>query len=208
MNPHQVTKDFEQLLCEYTGSPYAVATNSCTSAILIALAYHIDQKHLFSSKEDRPKVSMPKPGYLSVPQSVIHAGGFPVFRDEEWQGTYQLEPYPVWDSARRFTSNMYIPGQFQCASFHASKNLGIEMGGAVLLDDPVAVAWLRRSRFDGRTPGVAPIDDDYIMVGHHCYPNPSTMAIGILRLYSLPKDISDLPNDDFPSLDTLDLYQL
>ena len=24
-NPHQVTKDFEQALCEYTGAPYAVA---------------------------------------------------------------------------------------------------------------------------------------------------------------------------------------
>ena len=30
-NPHAVTKEFEKQLCLYTGAPFAVAVNSCTS---------------------------------------------------------------------------------------------------------------------------------------------------------------------------------
>jgi hypothetical protein len=37
----------------------------------------------------------------------------PVFDTREetnnWNGIYQLNPLPIYDSAKRFTSNMYIP---------------------------------------------------------------------------------------------------
>ena len=33
----QVVRDFEAALCEYTGAPYAVAVNSCTMALLLAV---------------------------------------------------------------------------------------------------------------------------------------------------------------------------
>ncbi len=211
MNPHQVTKDFEHLLCEYTGAKYAATTNSCTMAILIALAYHIPENHRHRSGGNlRLQISIPRPGYISIPQSIVHAGGWPVFRDEDWSGCYQLTPFDVWDSARRFTSDMYIPGQFQCVSFHASKILGLEQGGAVLHDNEDAQEFFEKARFDGRTPGVHPKQDESIgsMIGWHCYLNPSTAAQGILRLYSLAKHNEDLPNDDYPALDELDIYKL
>lgn len=208
-NPHSVTADFESALCEYTGAPYAVAVNSCTMAILLAVAWCIRPTREEKDRGARitPVIEIPRPGYISVPQSIIHAGGRVAFRDEDWSGCYQLKPLCVWDSARRFTSGMYIKEQMQCVSFHASKILGLEQGGAILHDNDEADRWLRRARFDGRTAGVSPREDTFDMVAWHCYMNPSTAAMGILRLYSLPRWNADLPNDDYPMLDELECFK-
>ena len=200
VNPHQVTKDFEAALAEYTGAPYVVCVNSCTSALLLAVAWHL--------RNNQPRdISIPRKTYVSVPMSIIHAGGRPIFRDEDWLGAYQLAPLPVWDSARWFTSDIYVEGNMQCLSFHASKTLGIEQGGAILLDDPEAASWLRRARFDGRTEGVAPKHDKFDMVAWHCYMSPSTAAQGILRLHSLPRHNAPLPNDDYPDLSQMEVFK-
>lgn len=222
VNPHAPTAMFEEELCRYTGAKHAVAVNSCTMAILLAVAWHLrgikgggatevvtaDGYHAMAWEGSR-RISIPRPGYISVPQAIVHAGGWPVFRDEEWSGCYQLQPLPVWDCARRFTSGMFVPGRMQCVSFHASKILGLEQGGAILHDNDEADGWFRRARFDGRTPGIAPKDDPGIgtLIGWHCYMNPSTAAMGLLRLYSLPRHNADLPNDDYPDLSTLSIYQ-
>lgn len=209
-NPHQVTEDFEAALCEYTGARYAVAVNSCTMALLLAVKWHLTEHHKdvmqhWISYDN--SVSIPKRTYVSVPMSIKHAGGHPVFRDEEWQGEYQLAPWPIWDSARRFTSDMYRRGQMQCVSFHASKILGLEQGGAILHDNPEADLWLRRARFDGRTQGVQPKDDQFDMIGWHCYLNPSTAAQGLLKLHSLPRQNADLPNDEYPDLSSMEIFK-
>lgn len=232
MNPHQVTRDFEAAIAEYTGAPYVVAVNSCTAALTLAVAWHLKPQRAYfkDGKEGMGlhfpsrEIEIPKRTYISVPMAIIHAGGRPVFRDESWIGSYQLKPLPVWDSARWFSFGMYGaggakvfgaplpflcrgPGQMVCVSFHASKTLGIEQGGAILHDNPEADAWLRKARFDGRTEGVAPKDDKFDMVGWHCYMNPSTAAQGLLRLHSLPKHNEPLPNDDYPDLSQLEIFK-
>ena len=211
MNPYQVVRDFEAALCEYTGASYAVAVNSCTSALLLAVAWHLDRGptgNALRKWEDREDIGIPKRTYVSVPMSIILAGGRPTFRDEEWRGMYQLKPIPVWDSARYFTADLYKQhGGFCCLSFHASKTLGLEQGGAILHDDPEADAWLRRARFDGRTEDVSPKDDHFNMIGHHCYMSPSTAAMGILRLHSLPKHNAPLPNDPYPDLSQMEIFK-
>ena len=200
-NPYQVVRDFEAALCEYTGAKYAVTTNSCTMALLLAVAWH-------KTRPDWPKlISIPKRTYVSVPQSIIHAGGRPVFRDEEWEGLYQLKPLPVWDSARFFTSGMFMPGQMMCVSFHASKILGDTQGGAILHDNDEADAWLRRARFDGRTEGVAPKDDTFPHLGYHCYMSNDVAARLLLKLSVLPKHNHPLPNDPYPDLSTLEIFK-
>ncbi len=200
-NPHAVTKDFERALCDYTGAKYAVAVNSCTSALLLAVAWHL------RDGIGLDRIEIPKRTYVSVPMSIIHAGGRVSFRDEDWTGAYQLKPLPVWDSARRFFSGMHMPGQMECVSFHASKILGIEQGGAILHDDYQADVWLRRARFDGRTEGVDPRDCVFDMIGWHCYINPGTAAQLLLKLYSLPRDNADLPNDPYPELDKIGIFK-
>jgi dTDP-4-amino-4,6-dideoxygalactose transaminase len=214
LNPHQVTKDFEAALCEYTGAKYAVAVTSCTMALLLACKWYL--------KDDKEKlVSIPARTYVSVPQSIIHAGGSVLFQDIEWVGGYQLRPYPIWDYARLFTSNMFniltaseiicrqkgMFQKFQCVSFHWSKTLAIGQGGAILHDNDEADAWFRKMRFDGRTEGVEPKDDKDLILGYHCYMSPRDAADGLSRLAVLPKHNAPLPNSDYPDLSTLEIFK-
>lgn len=216
MNAHQVTREFEKELCTYTGAPFAVAVNSCTAALMLACLWNAGplSRPWFMVK-DHPssiyhqwngEVSMPKRTYVGVPMAVVHAGCKPTFRDEEWQGEYRLEPFPVWDAARRFTSGMYHGG-FQCVSFHWSKILGLSQGGAILHNDPVADRWLRRARFDGRTEGVPPAEDTFDMLGYHCYLSPSVAADGLMRLSTLPLHNKDLPNSNYSDLSLAPIFK-
>jgi len=212
VSPFQVVRDFEAELCRYTGAPFAVAVNSCTMALLLAVAWHLGRTHYST------QVEIPKRTYISVPMSIIHAGGHPTFRDEEWQGWYRLKPLLVWDSARYFSQDMYrtitcfdpttfTTGGMVCCSFHASKTLGHTQGGAILHDSSEADVWFRKCRFDGRTEGVAPIDDTFTDVGYHCYLSPDVAAALLLKLHSLPRHNAPLLNDDYPRLDQMEIFR-
>lgn len=190
--PYEVTRRFEQALCEYTGAPFAVAVNSCTAALLLAIQWY--------RREFPLPVQIPRHTYVSVPCAIKLAGCIPTWRDEDWRGAYQLKPLPIWDCARRFTARMYVAGQFQCVSFSASKILGAEQGGAILHDSAEADPWLRRMRFDGRTEGVDPMEDSFDLIGHHCLMIPSVAATLLLRLHHLPRHNEDLPVHDYPDL--------
>lgn len=187
-----VVRQFEKALCDYTGAPYAVTVTSCTKAIQLACEY-------VGVKE----VSIPKFTYVSVPQAIRRAGGTVRFDDRQWRGAYSLDPYPIDDSARRFTSDMYVGG-FTCVSFHWSKILGCQQGGAILHNDRDADEWLRRRRFDGRKEGVRPKDDSFNMIADHCYLSPEIAALGLVRLSHLPMHNDDLPNDAYPDLSQFD----
>ena len=197
INPYQVVKDFEGMLSRYTGAPYVVCVNSCTAALLLACDWDL--------KGDI--AGIPKHTYVSVPMMLKQLGFNVIFTDEQWNGCYQIQPSNVWDCARRFTSGMYVPGQFQCVSFASNKILGIEQGGAILHDNAPADKWFRRMRFDGRTGGVDPRDDTFDLVGYHCPMLPSIAAQGILRLFHLPKHNPDMPDHDYPDLSKHPAFQ-
>lgn len=199
MNPWKPVADFEAALAKYTGAPHVVCVNSCTAALLLALEWWCVPLGT--------KVEVPKRTYCSVPMSVVRAGLTPVFVDKAWRGAYQLAPSPVWDCARRFTSGMYVPGQFQCISFAAAKILGMEQGGAILHDDKEADAWLRRMRFDGRTAGVEPADDPIQEVGYHCPMLPSVAAQGLLRLYHMPFRVPDMGAHDYADVSQFPVFR-
>lgn len=189
-SPYQVTRDFERALAHYTGAPYAVAVNSCTAALLLAILW----------QRKAGVIEIPRRTYVSVPCAIKLAGYSVAWRDEDWRGAYQLKPLPIWDCARRFTSGMYISGQFQCVSFSSSKILGIEQGGAILHDCFEADDWFRRMRFDGRTEGVLATEDTFDLVGHHAIMLPSIAAQLLLKLYHLPQHNEDLPRVEYPDL--------
>ena len=193
--PYEVTRRFEAALCAYTGAPFAVAVNSCTAALMLAVEWMLDKGGALSSN-----VNIPRRTYISVPCAIKHARCGISWRDEDWRGAYQLKPLPVWDCARRFTSGMYVHGQFQCLSFSAAKILGIEQGGAILHDFAEADPWFRKMRFDGRTEGVDPQEDTFDLIGHHCIMLPSIAAQALLRLYHLPKHNEDMPEGHYPDL--------
>ena len=209
-DPFEVVRQFERALCEYTGAPFAVTTTSCTDALKLAVAWHLQNDR---GSFPRQAIDIPKRTYVGVPMAIIHAGGRPTFRDEKWSADYQLKPLPVWDSARWFTSGMYnLSKQFVCVSFHWSKTLGIQQGGAILHDSPEADRWLRMARFDGRQEGVAPKDQKEWIIGHHCYMAPETAAAGLVRLANLPRHNAPLPwgpgtDSDYPDLSQMSIFK-
>lgn len=204
ISPYQVVQDFESALCDYTGAKYAVTTTSCTMALLLACRWF----HQHSAPVG--PITIPKHTYVSVPMSIMHAGFAVEFEDEEWEGDYQLKPLPIWDSARWFCSGMYnsrAAGGFTCVSFHWTKTLAIGQGGAILHDNDEADEWFRMMRFDGRQAGVAPRSQKDWVLGYHCYMSPRDAAEGLHRLSILPEHNDPLPNDDYPDLSKMEIFQ-
>jgi len=136
---------------------------------------------------------------------VIHAGHSIVFRDYEWKGAYELQPFNLWDSARRFHRNMYRPGSIMCTSHHWSKILAIQHGGCILHDDAIMDKWLRKARFDGRGDGVPASEAS--MLGYHCPMPPENAAAGLVRLSLLPDFNEDLPNSNYPDLSKMEIFK-
>jgi len=171
---------FEETMADYTGSPYAVAVDSCTNALFLCCKY-------LEVKE----VAIPAKTYLSVPQSIIHAGGSVKFKDYDWSGLYQLEPYPIWDSAKRLTSKMYKEGTFMCLSFHIKKTLQLGKGGMILTDNKEAVEWFKQARYEGRHE-VNYKEDDITMLGWNMYMTPQQASHGLALMQNYPEKVPDL----------------
>lgn len=195
-----VVRDFEKDFAEYVCARYAVATTSCTMALLLACAW-------FKHKNGPQIVSIPKRTYVGVAMSIVNAGHGIAFRDEAWLGKYRLDPLPIVDAARWLTSGIHQAGDFTCFSGHWAKHLAISQAGIISHDDPEADEWLRRARFDGRREGVAPGDDVFDMIGWHAYLSPAVAAEGLTRLALLPRHNEPLPNDPYPDLSTAPIFR-
>jgi len=185
-NPFKIVSMFEEELAEYTGSPYAVAIDSCTNSLFLSCMYN---------KIEGNEVIIPKKTYLSVPGAIVHAGGKVVFEDKNWNGLYQLKPYPIYDSAKKLTSNMYIPGTFMCLSFHIKKQLAISKGGAILTDNAEAVKWFKKARYEGRSEKIY-TEDDIDMIGWNMYMTPQQAAHGLSLLLNYPENVPELEENN------------
>jgi dTDP-4-amino-4,6-dideoxygalactose transaminase len=194
---YKVVKDFEREIAKYCGSKYAVSVTSCTMALLLCCEY-LNIKNV--------SISIPHKTYVSVPQIIIRANGRVLFDKRRWKGMYQLKPYPIWDSARLLTSGMYKRGQFICLSLHWGKTLNLGQGGVILCDDKKAYEWFKKARFDARTEGKNPKDDEITFIGHHCYMSPRDASDALTRLHFLPKHNKPLPNDDYPDLSNFKIF--
>jgi dTDP-4-amino-4,6-dideoxygalactose transaminase len=185
-NPYKIVTMFEEEVAEYTGSTYAVSVDSCSNALFLCCRY-------LQVKE----VTIPSKTYLSVPQSIIHSGGEVIFNPSEndWKGIYQLSPYPIYDSAKRFTSNMYIPETFMCLSFHIKKHLKIGKGGMILTDNPEAVVWFKKARYEGRSEKLYH-EDDIEMLGWNMYMTPQQASHGLSLMQNFPAENPDLDENN------------
>ena len=177
---------FEEEMAHYTGAPYAVSLDSCTNAIFLCC-----KRLNVHGKE----VIIPKRTYLSPPQSITQAGGKLVFEDIEWNGIYQLKPFPIYDAAKRLTSNMYISGSFMCLSFHIKKHLKIGKGGMILCDNQKDAAWFKARRYEGRTAGLNYRDDSINEEGWNMYMSPEQATRGLMLMQNYPKTVEDQIED-------------
>jgi dTDP-4-amino-4,6-dideoxygalactose transaminase len=203
-NPYKVVIDFEEVIAAYCGSKYAVAVESCTSALFLSLMWlKNDQGDWLKNRE----VVIPSRTYPGVACSIIHAGFKVRFTDVEWKGEYELAPLNIWDAALRFRKRMYHGG-LQCLSFHIKKLLPIGRGGMILTDHLEVVKWLRRARFDGRNP--VPLQDDHFdMLGWNCYMTPEQAARGLQLLQALgDRELQDLSVEaqGYPDLSKFPIY--
>ncbi len=202
---YKVTEDFEKMLCDYTGAPYCVTVDNQSNALFLALMYE---------KVKDLEITIPSRTYPSVPCEIIHAGATVKFREVEGKtikGAYRLEPTNVWDSALRFTSNMYIPEQHMCISFTGPyKHFKLSKGGAILTDNLDAYLWFKRARYSGRRE--CSYHTDYFdMLGWNFYMMPELAARGCLlmnQFYNIdgtPKDNPDLELP-YPDLSKYEIY--
>jgi dTDP-4-amino-4,6-dideoxygalactose transaminase len=175
LNPHLVTKQFETVLAAYTGARFVVAIDNCSNALFLCLKY---------LQVEGQEIEIPCHTYMSVPCSIIHAGAKVKFikSPPKLKGAYQLKPTIVWDSALRFTKNMYLPGQLMCVSFSGPKKpLSLGKGGAILTDNALACEWFKRARYHGRHE-INHLADNFDMLGWNFYMPNDVAARGLLRM--------------------------
>jgi dTDP-4-amino-4,6-dideoxygalactose transaminase len=195
-NPFKIVEMFEETVADYTGAPYAVSVDSSTNALFLCCKYLQVET-----------VTIPARTYLSVPQSIIHAGGNLLFSEKDWEGIYQLEPYPIYDSAKRLTSGMYIPGSFMTLSFHIKKHLKMGKGGMILTDNKEAAEWFLRARYEGRSK-VKYHEDNIEICGWNMYMTPQEAAHGLALMQNFPEHNEDLPeNPPYRDLREFELFK-
>ena len=203
---YDVTNEFEKRLADYTGAKYAVTVDNQSNALFLALMYENvkDQEITIQSRT-----------YPSVPCEIIHAGlkvNFTPVEGDMIKGPYQLSPSNVWDSALRFTADMYVPKTHMCLSFTGPyKTLKLSKGGAIITDDYQAMLWFKRARFSGSRE-CSYHDDNFDMIGWNYYMMPELAARGLLlmnQFYNI--DGSKKKNEDlelpYPDLSKFKIYQ-
>ena len=210
-NVYRNTQEFEEALSEYTGAPYVVTLDNMSNALFLTLYYEKNVTKKISSD----KITIPSRTYPSVPCEIIHTGlkvSFKEVNGNTIKGAYNLEGSNVWDSALRFTADMYIPGSHMCISFTGPyKHFKLSKGGAILTDSLEAYHWFKRARYSGRRE--CSYHDDYFdMLGWNFYMMPELAARGLLlmnQFYNL--DGTKKHNEDlelpYPDLSKFDVYK-
>lgn len=95
-------QEFESLLAGYIGTPYAVATSSATTALLMAL--------LILKIGPGDEVLVPSFSYIASTNCVVHAGATPVFVDIDAR-TYNIDPQDIERRITRKTKAILVVHQ-------------------------------------------------------------------------------------------------
>ena len=202
---YKITEEFEKKISDYTGAPYVVTVDNQSNALFLSLYYEN-----IKGKE----IEIPNRTYPSVPCEIIHAGGKVKFYEiagEKLKGPYQLKPTKVWDSALRFTANMYMSNTHMCVSFTGPyKHLKLSKGGAILTDDVKAYEWFKRARFSGRRE-CSYHEDEFDMLGWNFYMMPELSARGLLMMnqfydYNGNKKMNEDIELPYPDLSKFKIY--
>lgn len=194
MNFNVVT-EFENKIAEYFGAPYAVAVDSCTHGIELALRYtHADH------------ITVPKRTYLSIPFLANKLRIDLYWKDEDWVDYYYLTE-DVFDAAVLWKKDSYIKNTYMGISFQYQKHLSLGRGGILLLDDEQAAIQIKKMSYDGRLPNIPWRDQDINTVGYHYYMTPETAQLGLDKL---PAAIENTPRQwvvtDWPDLTQMKVF--
>lgn len=187
---------FEQIISDYFGAPYGVATDSCTHSIELSLRY-----------DNIQRVGCPRHTYLSVPMTFSKLDIDWTFNDDKWNTYYYLDHTRIIDAAVLWQSDSYISGSLMCLSFQFKKHLPIGRGGMILTDDFNAYTALKEMSYDGRSPNIPWAEQDIKRMGYHYYMTPESAERGI-QLFDTVKDIQSKNwlYKDYPDLSTMTVF--
>ena len=192
----QAVTEFENKIAEFFGAPYAIAVDSCTHGVELALRYtQVDH------------ITVPKHTYLSIPFLANKLWIDLFWKDENWVDYYYLTD-KVIDAAVLWKPNSYIPGTFMGISFQYQKHLSLGKGGIILTDDEGAAIQLKKMSYDGRLPNIPWREQNINTIGYHYYMTPETAQLGLDKL---PKAIATTPKQwiisDWPDLTQMDIFK-
>lgn len=194
MNFESVT-NFEKEIAKFFGSPFAIAVDSCTHGIELALRYTGDKQIL-----------VPKRTYLSIPFLANKMGLDLFWKDEQWVDYYYLT-HNIIDAAVLWKKDSYIPGTFMGLSFQFQKHLSLGRGGMLLTDNEEAAIQIKKMSYDGRLPNIPWRDQNIDTYGYHYYMTPETAENGLNKL---PKAIETEPKQwvvtDWPDLTEMKIF--
>jgi dTDP-4-amino-4,6-dideoxygalactose transaminase len=191
-----IVKEFEGKISSFFGSPFAVAIDSCTHGVELALRY-----------TNAKKICCPKRTYLSIPFLSKKLNIDLEWRDENWVDYYYITENVV-DAAVLWKKDSYIPGTFMGISFQYQKHLSLGRGGALLLDDEKAYIQIKKMSYDGRIPNTPWRDQDIDTFGLHYYMTPETAQNGVNKL----KEAIETPPrqwvvSDWPDLTEMKIFK-
>ena len=192
----QAVTEFENKIAEFFGSPYAIAVDSCTHGVELALRYtQVDH------------ITVPKHTYLSIPFLANKLWIDLFWKDENWTDYYYLTDQVI-DAAVLWKPNSYILGTFMGISFQYQKHLSLGRGGIILTDDEGAAIQLKKMSYDGRLPNIPWREQNINTIGYHYYMTPETAQLGLDKL---PKAIATTPKQwiisDWPDLTQMDIFK-
>jgi dTDP-4-amino-4,6-dideoxygalactose transaminase len=194
MNFESVT-NFEKEIAKFFGSPFAIAVDSCTHGIELALRYTGEKEIL-----------VPKRTYLSIPFLANKMGLDLYWKDEQWVDYYYLT-HNIIDAAVLWKKDSYIPGTFMGLSFQFQKHLSLGRGGMLLTDNEEAAIQIKKMSYDGRLPSIPWRDQNIDTYGYHYYMTPETAENGLNKL---PMAIETEPKQwvvtDWPDLTKMKIF--
>jgi dTDP-4-amino-4,6-dideoxygalactose transaminase len=195
MNFDTVTK-LEELIAEFYGAPFGVATDCCTHGIELCLR-----------RDNVKQYRSPVHTYISIPFLAAKMGIEFEWNKQDWQDYYYLTDTIV-DAAVLWKKGGYISGTFMCLSFQFQKHLSLGRGGMILTDDESAAEELKKMSYDGRRPDVPWREQNITTVGYHYYMTPETAQLGLAKLEAAKdKEPRKWEITDWPDLTQMDIFK-
>jgi dTDP-4-amino-4,6-dideoxygalactose transaminase len=192
-----IVEEFERQLADFFGAPYAVAVDSCTHGIELALRY-----------TNADLVSCPARTYISIPFTFEKLGLKWCFDDYEWSGYYRLGNTNIIDAATYWRKNSYVNETFMCLSFQFKKHLNLTRGGAILLDNLADYTALKKMAHDGRIPNQLWKEQDIDTIGYHYYMPIDTAELGLERLPdACAREARVWSQNDYPYLPDMTVFK-
>jgi dTDP-4-amino-4,6-dideoxygalactose transaminase len=194
---NSTVEQFEKIIADFYGAPYAISTDCCTHAIELCLRL---QKITYAE--------CPSKTYISIPFTFEKLKIKWRFVDYPWQSYYYLGDTNIIDAAVHWKEHGYITGTFMCLSFQYKKHLNLGRGGMILCSDKQDYEKLLKMRYDGRSNNIPWAEQNINSVGYHYYMTPETAELGIEKFPSAAvTPAKTWSYQDYPFLPDMDVFK-